>query len=183
MPPVPSQALAGDSIDEKSLFTVAETGLANALGLKRDALRAARSKTLRGIDWQVRGHAVYWTEKAAYLLTSQQQPPDPPPALSEVSGSVATSPQAADKPENLLAEAEVLRVTAWNYPNARVIRCLSETNGYMDQAIMVRVKDARLFRSGMRVLARPQPGSAWEFLGNPDRPASGPRYPRRPGVW
>ena len=168
------------SVDEKTPFTISEASLASALGLNRQELRVERSKTVRGADWQVRGHAVYWTEKAACLLTCQQQPPDPSPAPLE---GVATSPQAPSEPEHLLTKAEVLRVTAWNYPNARVIRCISENNGYMDQAIMVRVKDARLFRSGMRVLARPQPGSAWEFAGNPDKPEAGLRYPRRPGVW
>jgi hypothetical protein len=175
VPPADLQA----HLDETTPFVVAETCLANALGLKRDDLRAARSKTVRGTDWQVRGHGVYWTEKAAYLLTSQQQPPDPSPAPCE---SVATPSQAPDEAENLLPQAEVLRVTAWNFPNTRVIRCISENNGHAGQDITVRVKDARLFRNGMLVLARPQPGAAWEFLGNPANP-EGPRHPRWPGRW
>jgi len=179
VPPADLQPLTGP-LDEKTPFVVAETSLANVLGLKRDDLRSARSKTIRGTDWQVRGHAVYWTEKAAYLLTCQQQPLDASPDPSE---SVATPSQAPDKPENLLPEAEVLRVTAWNFQNARVIRCVSESNGHAGQDIMVRVKDARLFRNGMLVLARPQPGSAWEFLGNPANPEGATRHPRWPGRW
>jgi hypothetical protein len=63
------------------------------------------------------------------------------------------------------------------------LHAIHENNGHAG-AIPVRVKDARLFRPGMKILARPAlVGSAWEFMGNPDRPEVGPRPPRWPGRW
>lgn len=175
------------NVSEKSppsRFVVPEDNLASALDLKRSDLRAARLSMTRGIDWEVRGHRVCWTENAASQLALRQLPKNGvDPHLAAID-AMATPPAAKTTlPEAFLAPPEVARVTGWNYPNARIIRCVRENNGHTGESITVRVKNARLFRSGMRVLARPQPGLAWEFVGNPAKPDSGVRYPRRPGVW
>jgi hypothetical protein len=175
---------AADLVSDTSPFTVPEEDLASTLGLSRADLREVRRNTVRGEDWQVRGHRVCWSENAAYRLAMRQQPQngiEPHPPLSDAVATPAASAAAPSKP--FLAPPEVLRVTGWNFANARIIRCIAENNGHTGESITVRVKNARLFRSGMQVLARPQPGSAWEFVGNPARPESGVRYPRRPGVW
>jgi hypothetical protein len=172
--PVPSEAV----------FVVPEEQLATALGLSREDLRGARRSTQRGTDWEVRGHRVCWSEKAAGDLALRQQPQNGVAHHPNAPEPVATPPLAPTTPsEPFLPPLEVLRVTGWNFPNARVLRCVSENNGHAGESITVRVKDARLFRNGMRVLARPQPGSAWQFAGNPAKPDSGVRYPRYPGVW
>jgi hypothetical protein len=172
------------------LFTVHEDQLRAAIGLSREQLRAARKLLTRGVDWEVRGHRVCWTENAAGSFALLQQPVLGPPVPENLGENVATPPLNGVEP--FWGEAQVLVVTAWNFPNRRVIHCVPvngagaiRAEGPPHGPVAVRVQDSQLFRNGMRILARPAPaGSAWEYLGNPERPASaGPRYPRHPGAW
>jgi len=175
VPPTSGDDSEPENSTQNSLFVVAEEQLSASLGLNRTDLRAARLSFIRGADWQVRGHRVCWTEKAASAIALRQLPQNGVESRPEVSDALATPP---------LSPAEVLRVTAWNFPNSRVIHCRPDNNGHSTTPITVRVKDGRLFRQGMRILARPSPeGAAWEFLGNPDRPEAGARGPRWPGRW
>lgn len=157
-------------------FDVPEELLARQLGLSRTEIR--KNRGARGPDWEFVGNRICWSENAAARLVDSLGPKPPPPDASVAKNPASEPPALNGTP--ILPKAEVLEVIAWNFPNPRVIRA---ANGH--GPIIVRVKNARLFRTGMKILARPDPagGLAWQFEGNPERPEAGIRYPRRPGVW
>jgi len=157
-------------------FPVPEDHLTVVLGVPRRTLREARQLSTRGVDWELAGKRIFWSQVAADRFVSHLAPEN-----GEAPNQESVQVDPVDPPQ-------VLRVVAWNFPNRRVIQCVAE-NGVPSSAVSspervaVRVKDARLFRNGMRVLARPAVGSAWQFEGNPDNPSAGPRGPRWPGKW
>jgi len=173
-------------------FAYPEDHLTTALGVPRRTLREARTAGTRGVDWELTGKRIWWSQEATDRFVAQLSPASVP----------LDPPETPVVPSNghvELAAPQVLRVVQWNFPNRRVIHCVPEsevntaqegTNGLRQDGrpqdqdrVAVRVRDSRLFRTGMRVLARPVLGSAWQFEGNPDNPAAGPRGPRRPGRW
>jgi hypothetical protein len=162
-------------------LTMPEDVLSHELGMNRQDVRAQRGE--RGVDWELIGNRIYWSEKAAACLVARLSPRQgvetPPPSKNTQMCPVA------QPPAQILSGVEVLRVTQWRFPNRHVIHALpvNGNNGHSNGPITVRVKDSHLFRPGMQILARPQAGSAWNFEGNPEKPGAGIRYPRRPGVW
>jgi hypothetical protein len=160
-------ALNGES------FPVPEDHLTAVLGIPRRTLREARATSTRGVDWELAGKRIFWSQGAADRFVCHLAP--------ENGG--APRQEAAQIEVDPVDLPQVLRVVAWNFPNRRVIHCMPENGNTTSERVAVRVKDARLFRNGMRVLARPAVGSAWQFEGNPDNAAAGPRGPRWPGKW
>jgi hypothetical protein len=157
------------TLDQSGKFPWQEDVLISSLGIPRRELGQLRKKTIQGADWRRIDLAVWWSEDAIRHLL---------PPLDPAGGSPQVLPEAPEE-----KSAQVLRVTAWNFPNPRVIHAVAENNGHHG-TITVRVKDARLFRPGMKILARPaEIGAAWEFMGNPEKPEVGARHPRWPGRW
>jgi hypothetical protein len=172
-----------DQVDPAvSPFAVSEDSLSSRLGVARRELRQARSERRRGVDWDLVSGKILWTENAASAFLASLTPQNGSHPLIDVSEGVAPPPTSPDEP--LLRAVHELRVTRWQHKNTHVVCCEPIENGHSQESITVRVKDARMFRTGQRLLARrPTGGSAWEFAGNPDRPTAGPRYPRWPGRW
>jgi len=162
-------------------FPIPEDHLTAVLGIPRKTLREARSSSTQGTDWEFAGKRIFWSQKAADRFVAQLAP-DPSPDISPEPENAPAPPPALNG-HVAIADLETLRVVAWNFPNRRVIHCVPENGSTSHARVAVRVKDSRLFRSGMKVLARPAVGSAWQFEGNPDNPSAGPRGPRWPGRW
>jgi hypothetical protein len=176
-PVAPSEPLPDGAIAEEELHLT--------LGLSRRQLREHRQNAARGVDWFVICQRVFWTpagvEKLAGLLAPSPNGSESvaAPPINAMEASVDESPA-----QNGHHSDEELEVIAWQHANTRVVVCRRSGEGSSRDPIIVRVRDSRVFRNGMRLLARPTPiGAAWEFIGNPARPEAGARYPRRPGVW
>jgi len=180
-----------------SSFPIPEDHLTAVLGIPRKILREARSSSAQGTDWEFAGKRIFWSQKAADRFVADLAP-DPSPGIPSEPENAPTPPPGGTLPPPTtssvqveMEKVQVLKVVAWNFPNRRVIHCVHcvEANGaagaeaHPPARVAVRVKDSRLFRAGMRVLARPTVGSAWQFEGNPENPSAGPRGPRWPGRW
>ena len=167
-----------------SVFQIPEDHLTTALGVPRRMLREARVLSTQGVDWEIcGGKRVYWSQQAVDRFVAQISPKNgtnPPP--DDEAGHSEAAPHVP--PHVDLEKPQVLKVVAWNFPNRRVIHC-EPVSGVTTGGgrVAVRVRDSRMYRPGMRVLARPVLGSAWQFEGNPDNPSAGPRGPRWPGRW
>lgn len=166
----------------RSAFPIPEDHLTTALGVPRRMLREARVCSTQGVDWEIcGGKRVFWSQSAVDRFVAQISPENgtnPPPH--------STAEPVGAAPQVLHAELEkpqVLKVVQWNFPNRRVIHCVPVIGVQGAGRVAVRVRDSRMYRPGMRVLARPVLGSAWQFEGNPDNPSAGPRGPRWPGRW
>jgi hypothetical protein len=151
---------------------VSEEELVRLLGLRRAEVRQLREKYERDLDWYTMGNRVYWRPSGIEKIATALRPP---PAPENSDTAPLEAPAASAVPP-----LETLEVVQWAFPNRHVLQCCSLGG---TEKITVRVKDNRLFRPGQKLLARPVPGSAWEFAGDPGRPEFGIRYPRRPGHW
>lgn len=188
VPPTLPEPLAHTGMPGEAPFPVPEDTLVAQVGLGRRVVRELRSSDfLQGADWALVAGKICWSEKAAVALLARLSPQNGVEHLPAASELAPAAPGAAAVP--LVEPPKVLRVLRANFPNTRIVMCVEEEeekngNGHPPtELITVRVREAGLFKPGMRLLARPGIGSAWEFLGNPERPAAGARYPRRPGRW
>lgn len=185
--PVHTEPNSSGNLGAHSVFQIPEDHLTTALGVPRRMLREARSSSTQGVDWEIcGGKRVFWSQQAVDRFVAHISPENgtspPPDSLAAPSGAAVAGPQVHAE----LEKSQVLKVVQWNFPNRRVIHCVPENgspNALGQERVAVRVRDSRLFRPGMRVLARPILGSAWQFEGNPDNPSAGPRGPRWPGRW
>lgn len=152
-------------------FPIPEDQLIISLGVPRSALRKMRATMTRGVDWDLDGGKIGWTEaaaaNAARLLTSVEAP---------------TTPAEKNAPEILL-------VAATNLPNPILLACVRPGVPLWKRSewCMVRiVATARgMFVPGMELTALRLIGeNAFRFLGPPGCTEKCPiRYPKRRGQW
>lgn len=152
-------------------FTVPETEVARRVGLPLDEVRSRRGE--RSADWLAlgRGHRVFWREEAVVALAATVVPP------AQKGGPIALLPD----PQRMV----VVQLTKTRVPNTRIVIGRVEGSNSFDPHVTVVVGNnrARMFQTGMRVLARRQEGAIYSFEGNPDRPEKGRVWPRTPGRW
>src|SRR6185436_5841209 len=101
-------------------FAYPEDHLTTALGVPRRTLREARTAGTRGVDWELTGKRIWWSQEATDRFVAQLAPEN----------SASPTPEPPAEPSNghvELAAPQVLRVVQWNFPNRRVIHCVPES--------------------------------------------------------
>jgi hypothetical protein len=152
-------------------FNVPEPEVARRLGLTLDDVRERRG--VKGADWNAvgRGHRMFWTEAAVMALAAHLA------ATHEKRAPIGLLPD----PDRLV----VVELTRTRTVNDRIVIGRIEGGNSFDPLVTVVVGPGRSqwFLPRMRVMARRQYGSVYNFEGNPDKPEKGRVWPRSPGRW
>jgi hypothetical protein len=156
-----------------SPFPITEQSMAMRLGVDRNWLREHRGEA--GDLWTYGpNRQVCYAEKATDALAAILDP--------EKAGR-GGHPADAEKPLPGAAGdgPAVLVVLRCRWVNRRVVTAKTSEG----KTVTVWVVDSRRFAPGMAILGSPRPGrpGVFDFAGNPENPADGPRMPRRPGIW
>jgi hypothetical protein len=147
-------------------FTVAEVGLAKKTGVSRAVLRSLRQQFTRGVDWQVCGKSINWTEAAAQRAAALMAPPNREPEQTAPAEKTAFLDSPVNGEGPLIESMQVVR---WNIPNRHLIQCERADKS----RVFVRVTSNQNFRERMTIRAQLD-SDGWTLVG---------RCPRFPGRW
>lgn len=151
-------------------FDLPEAWVAGRVGLSLAELKSRRGP--EGVLWKKTAHGrVMWSAAGVVRLEAD---------LAQERGAEAGPEKipAADREAFLVARVR----------NARALHVVRDGEAYdpsRPRVVWLPRPLGRLFRPGMRVLARPRPRKpwVWDYEGNPESPSGGRRFPRRVGQW